>query len=253
MGNDNIKIIELNSPYHNWEDKEVRKYYTKMIGIKLKGYQKEYRYGVLPVDSTDLVSNHLIFCLENEDGSLTPVSAVKSFPLDACAQFHLPFTLSRMLQDSFADEHLAVVKEILDQCQINNTRVSYYSSWTISPHIRKNRKLVKKLKDGLSASTALFHLSQGITELLGLGVPKFQTDLYFSTWGYAPIKKKGVEMPSINIHSYDDIEVLVMHLKEFSKEILDLSKEYLDSWNNRVILGNQIEYSYKLKEKRVAA
>jgi len=137
---------------------------------------------------------------------------------------------------------------IVEECKKNKREISYYSSWTIHPKIRENKLNVKFLKEVLTAVTLLHHKEQQVHELLGLGVPRFKTNEYFTTWGYEEVKYQGKLLPRIYIETYSNVEVVFMHLKEFSNYAYLMSEKYLNLWKERIKIGDKLDFE-KLKKQ----
>ncbi len=239
-----IEVVILKCPYQNWKNPDVGLHLNNMFSLKLEGYQKEYKYGVLPFDTTDFVANHFLVYEKTSTGQTRLVSALKSTPYHYCGPFHLEFNGIAMLKHGNGKpEHFEEMNAIIDDCMAKSRKLAYYSSWTILPEVRKDKQCIALIKNVVSALTYLAHVDDGIHHLIGLGVPRFKTDQYFETWGFEPILHQGKPLSHLYIESYSDVEVIVMQLKEYSALIKEKANLFSDLWEDRTTVGNPLDLS----------
>lgn len=234
----NLRIVVLRCPYANWKNKETQTLFCKMVSLKLDGYHDKHFFGVMPIDGTDFVTDHILICTEAPDGELTPILGVKSLPYDFCEPFFTSFTLEAFLKRDGLVRHLESLNRILRNCSAQNRRISYYSSWTIASHIAKVRARVDFLKELFTACTVLHHKEEGIAELLGLGVPRFRTDEFFFRWGFERMALDGEPLVNVPIQFLGGIDGVVIHLRDYSTYALQCAEKFQVLWEQRLSLGS---------------
>lgn len=248
-----IEVVILRCPYQSWQLLDVQTHFADMIALKLAGYQKEYQYGVLPVDTTDFIANHVLIYEKLQTGKSRLVSALKSTPFHYCKAFQLEFNARTLLRHGHAkQQHLIALNTILEKCSSLSRSIAYYSSWTILPEIREKKENVRLLKDIVTALTFLHHQEESIDELLGLGVPKFKTHEYFSTWGFEAVQFQGSDLPRLYVETYSDIEVILMHLQSFSVYAKERALFYQGLWEARKTVGQSLDFSHFDKKDKAA-
>ncbi len=247
----NLVMVILKCPYLNWHNKNTRELFTKMISLKLEGYQRKHFFGVMPIDQTDYIANHLLICKKEKNGDLIPISGVKSLPYDFCKVFRTDFTIELFLKKDNQLEHLHYVQNLIKESQESQRRISYYSSWTQSPSIRSDFELVQILKELFAAMTVLHHREEKTPDLLGLGLPKFKTDSFFYSWGFERAKLDKKELVNIPLRFLGGIDCVVMHLKHYSDYAKEMSNKYLNVWMNRVSVGKS--FNPDTEQENIAA
>lgn len=233
----NLKIVILKCPYINWKSSATQECFAKVVDLKLKSYCEKHHLGVMPVDTTDFICDHILVC-EEEGDSLTPILGVKSLDYSRCDIFHVDFTISAFLKNGGHAEHLTALNEILDQCRQKDEKIAYYSSWAMLPEVTRNRPLATSLKNIFTGLTVLHHTHEGIAQLLGLGVPKYRTDQFFKTWGFDQVAREGQVLDNIPFFILGDIDGVFIHLKQYSEFALDCADNTMDMWKNRLVIGD---------------
>lgn len=248
-----IKFVILDCPYDTWDDPRTRELFTKMVGLKLRGFRHEHFYGVMPVDASDFVGLHQIICEERE-GELNPVLASRVISLDRCRVHNLVFPALSLVRLAQAPEHEEVVQSIVDRCERNGIGLSYDSSWTIDPEIRKDRARTARLRDMFTAIYVLSHQEYNLPEIIGGGTLRFKADQYFSYWGYEWISRSGRRLDPISVAHLGGEQVAVMHLQRFSPEALAIADQWKLLWKRRLIIRHPEEFLEAIngKKKRAA-
>lgn len=237
---ENLQVVILKCPYINWAQEKTQKFFSKMVSLKLKSYCEKHHVGVMPVDATDFISDHILICSSN-NGELTPVLGVKSLDYERCKTFHVDFTIESFLKRGEHYEHLDFLYDTIKQCENNNRKISYYSSWATLPTVTRNRPLSNYLKKIFTGLTVLHHNEEGISDLLGLGVPKYRTDNFFYKWGFERVAHNGTDLENIPFFILGNIDGVFIHLKEYSQLALDCAEEALDLWEDRLVIGHNPE------------
>lgn len=264
----NIKLVILKCPYTTWHDPITQYFFVKTIELKIEGYQRKHFFGVMPFDQTDFVSDHLLICAKDEKNNVVPISAaqplpfnvqtlkpisgVKSLAFDICNPFKLDFTVSAFFKKSNQPKHFASVQESIEECFKANRRISYYSSWTQSPLIRKNTEAVAVMKEIFAAMTVCHHREENITDLLGLGLPKFNTDKFFMNWGFERSTVQGEPVENVPLAFLDGIDCVLMHLRHYSDYAMQMTEKYAELWNDRLVVGQSLAQAIAESEKKAA-
>ena len=232
-----LKVVELRTPFHLLADPQVRDFFGQVLELKLMGYRGRYPDGVIPVDTTDFVANHLLVC-EEQEGELIPLMGYKTVTLRRCKVHNLTFPALSLLSSSNAPaQHKQATQAILDRCEEKGIDVSYDSSWTIAPKVRENRELTLELRNILTSIVTHYHDEYRIPEIMGLGVVKLKTAKLFATWGLHPILFNGEPLPTFTLASLQGAEVVLVHGMPFSEEAKALAERYSKYWADRLTIA----------------
>ncbi len=233
-----VEIVILRCPYTNMDDPLTRELFTKMMYLKYKGYGNRHYAGTLPLDGTDYVADHPLICVRDEKLGLIPITGSKVISYDTCKFFNLDFALESCFKKGNNKVHLDTMNNIINTAQNSGKKIVYHGGYTIDPEIVKtdeDRALAREL---FIAVTTLYFKENKITELLGFGVPKYKTELFFYQWGYERCSLNGSELESFPVYFLPGCDGILMHLKEFSPAVIDLSDKYRFIWKNKTDLGN---------------
>lgn len=228
-----VRLIVLRCPYVNWKVQGVPEHFTAMVDLKLEGYLSKHQIGAMPLDASDFVADHLLFYQGDR-----LVMGAKSLRFDLCKTFHVDFPIESFLNKGNHGVHLSVLSGIQKKVRENRGCLSYYSSWTISPKARVSPAAVLSLKEVFTSASYWYHQSEGITDVLGAGLPKFRTDQFFASWGFQPFVQQGEELPSVAAPIFRDIQYVAMHLTKFSPAALSLALRHRDIWRGRRECGS---------------
>ncbi len=239
MRPEDLRIVVLKCPYANWDDTEARDLFTKMISLKLKGYQSRYRFGVMPVDGTDFVTDHILIC-KPVGRELVPLLGAKSLGVDICETFHLEFTPEAFFRKAGNPTQLEALQGVLNDLRAKDRRASYFSSWTMDLDVKKDAELTRFLKDLFVAAGVGTFREEGITDLFGIGLPKFKTDTYFFEWGFERLEHRGAPAPNFVLPNFGNLDAVLMHLKAFSPRANQLVERFTREWETRLTVGNSV-------------
>jgi len=236
-------LVILECPYDLWQDSQVQKLFCKMVKLKLKGYQKEYPYGVLPIDTTDFIATHHFLYSSNSEKTpiwetAEPLLAFKTISLSRCTKHNLPFPAQSILKAAQGtDLHLLKLYEILDMCKLENIDLSFGSGWTIDPLVRENRELTKKLKELMIGVLINYYLETQTLKQLCFGVPRFKTDLFFQKLGYQNLSFGMQSLPPFPHQPLLGESVTILFCDHFSSYALELANASKNIWDEKMVLG----------------
>lgn len=231
-----LEVVVLKCPYLNLDDPAVRDLFTKMIFLKFKGYGNNHELGSLPLDSTDYVADHPLICVRDQNG-LRPISGSKVISYETCQRFNLDFAMESCFKKNGLITHTEVLNSIIEGSKRRGKTVAYHGGYTMDPLVRHKLEDKALIKEIFIGSTMNYFCESGITELLGLGVPKFKTDDFFYQWGYQRCTLENLDLRSFPLHFLPGTEGVMMHLKKYSQHVLELRTKYKSLWDNRTELG----------------
>ena len=241
FGKYKIKLVTLECPYDTWGDGITETLFSRVVQLKLKGYKAEYPYGVLPVDTTDFICTHHMACIE-VGKELYPVMAYKSVTSDRLKTHSLPFPLINLLKYCGTKEHLIAVQDIVTKCELNNKKLSYDSSWTIDPEIRKDLSFKPLLREIMNTMHVYFHKDNGTDEILSLGSTRFKMEKLFDYWGYKLIEYMGKSLATFDVPTYFNENVVLIHQSNgFSKSANTDAKKYETLWEEKVVIKSKTQ------------
>ncbi len=240
-----VEIVILRCPYMNMNDPQTRDLFTKMMHLKYKGYGNRHNEGTLPLDATDYIADHPLVCVRDEKLGLIPITGSKVVNYTSCRFFNMDFALESAFKKGNNKTHLDEMYSIISKAQANKTRIVYHGGYTIDPEIVKTEQERAVARELFIAATTLYFQENEITELLGFGVPKYKTELFFYQWGYERCKVNGIELEAFPVYFLPGCDGILMHLKHFSPTVLNLSDKYKFLWKNKKEIGFPLEKQIK--------
>ncbi|MDD4976220.1 MAG: hypothetical protein PHY93_17820 [Bacteriovorax sp.] len=238
LNNLNLEIAVLYCPYANIENKTTRDVFSKLLRLKNRGYGNRHELGALPLDANDFVADHPLICIRDDEGNLEPVSGSKVITYDLCKYFNLEFAMESCFKKGNKEKHLQALSQILNDTQSNNRTLAYHGGYTIDPKVRSDLILTEQIRELFIGSTALYFKEHAVTDLLGLGVPKFKTENFFYDWGYERCQENGENLEEFPLIFLPNTNGVMMHLKEYSHLTMSLAEKYKELWNNRTKIGS---------------
>jgi len=169
------------------------------------------------------------------DEGFRPVMAFRTIEVEKCNQHGLVFPGVAILQNSKALRHAECLKSLLSEW--TGQRISYASSWTMAPELRKNRDMRHFLRDMMVTMLINNELDQKSDHRLLCGVPKVLTDKLFERLGYARVAEKGEPLPPFEQASLMGERAVLLHCTEFSAEALRIAAANREIWDRRRFLG----------------
>jgi hypothetical protein len=230
-----LKIVIIESPYDCWNESEVGTLFRDMIGVKLRGYGREYKYGVLPVDAADLISTHFAVCFPDETGKLKPIMALRWTSLQKCKLHFLNFPGMSLLQQANQPEHVRNLEQKIENLNKRNGDLYYAGSLSIDPLLKTGKEQSLLLRELMTTMFVLYKKQHPGSELMAGGTVRFKMDQWLSAVGHAPLHEE-----PINVKHLGGELVKVMYLTEFSFEAHRIAKKWQHLWDERLILdGSQ--------------
>jgi hypothetical protein len=231
-----LRIVVLKSPFQIWtqyEDPVFQKLFTEMVGLKIRGYGAEYPEGVLAVDTSDFIATHLLVCQEGREG-LRPIMGFKTTSLADCEKHRVAFPALGLVQAAEAKPHIEVMKGIIARCLKEGKQLSYTGSWTIEPHLRKNKELSRELVKLFKTTYVFHHLEQKVDEIITGGTMRFKADTLLGDMGHDPLAGPAGMLEPIQVRHLFQENVRVLHLKKFSALAKETVEPYRSMWEDRL-------------------
>ncbi len=233
-----FRFVLLQYPYANWENGETRDLFGKMIRLKLRGYVANHFDGVLPFDTSDFLSDHLLVCKETAEEGLVPFMGYRSMPLSR-AEFHkLPFGATTLCQASNGPEHEAAIRAVIEDCRKNSKELYYDSSYTVDPAAKNNPAISPEIKNLILAMHTLHHENMEHCELIAGGNLRFKMERLYQFWGYNGLSLGGRALGPLEMPFYAGDKMMVYHLTRWSPGALDLAATYKLLWRQMLIVGD---------------
>ena len=230
-----LRIVVINAPYDTLDDPLTQELLGKLVALKIAGYQKEYPYGVLPVDTGDFVGTHLIVC-EELDGKLSVLMGYKSISVERCETHHLKFPIFHLLEFDPLENYRQAVRDVLSEAASKGESVAYNASWTISPEVSRDTDLRKTCVDLTVAMMYFYYTEYKIPNIVAAAIRRFKVDRLKIFIGYNYLKLGETVLPPVMLPTFFNEVASVMHLREFTPEAIELSMRYLTLWEKRITL-----------------
>lgn len=230
----NLKIVILESPYDCWNNPFVGDFLKDLIGIKLRGYGKEYPYGVIPIDGADLISTHLAVCRTSISQKLIPIMGIRWTSLKKCRLHYHNFPGLSLLQQAGAAEHLNALENIILNIDNNGGDLFYSGSLSIDPLERTNKEQSLLIREILTMLYVNYQKERNYPELMAGGTMRFKIEKWLSSLGHLPLSTNEHELNPIRVKHLAGETVKVMHLKKFSFEALKIAQKWQHLWEERL-------------------
>ena len=231
-----LKIVVLESPYDCWDDPLTRNLLRDLIGVKLRGYGREYPYGVLPVDGADLISTHMSICRIEHDGTLRPLMGIRWTSLKKCRLHYINFPGRSLLQQANAPDHAQALEKIIAEVEKQGKDLFYSGALSIDPLERNSKERSNFFRELLTLMYVRYQKETNFSELMAGGTMRFKIEKWLATLGHVSLMKNDVELGPINVNHLAGEQVQVMHLKNFSFEALRIAKKWEHMWEERLVI-----------------
>lgn len=240
----NLYVVMFDNPLASFDDQDARDFFSRIIKLKRDGFDTlNSKY--LAIDTTDFVGTHLLIC-HKESRYLEPLLCTKAITKSRCDEFSLPFSGFECISKTKSSPHIEGLKIFLESIG-DATKMSYTSSFTISPKIkdRHDRDFLLKLFLPLVAQ---YHQEYSVPYSFCIGRVRTHADQIIRGIGYEGLKLKGKKLPPASFPQYLDDEFDVLTFERPSDESLFILSQNKDIWDRRIILKgdsahNQL-YSY---------
>ena len=156
---EDLKIVIVDNPYDCIQNDAARDLWSKIMALKIAGYRSEYRYGILPVDTSDFFACHMAICRKLPNGSLEPVLVCKNISLERFRIFSADeFMLVELFRRSNAPEHLQAMRDLIKYSDDSGKNLHYFGTYTTNPVLRGDPKFSALIKELFLALHVNFHL-----------------------------------------------------------------------------------------------
>ena len=167
-----FSVFIIECPYDNYSLPEVRELLPRVFELKIRGYQKEHPYGILPVDSYDQVGNHILVA-EKLNGSWIPRMGFKSVTAQRCLLHQLNFPLHNYLKGA-PPEHRLAVEALISEHLGSKQNLGYNGSWTMDPELRRDPEYRLLLRDLTRALLVHYYRDYQIPTTSAFAVMRFK-------------------------------------------------------------------------------
>jgi hypothetical protein len=238
MNDSELKIITLESPINHWSDKSTQDIFSKIVDIKMKGYQSGFSdsKNVLPFDASDFTGIHHAVCLK-KNGQLTPLLVYKTSLYEDSQKYHIPFSAISATSLSESSLHVKATKYYTQKFIENNLSVAYDGSFTINPIINDNPQLALKVHAMFFAICVHFRKDYNVDRTFMLANLGFKTNKTFKKMGSKGLTWKGEEIPPATYPhlGFSNMQIFLCD-QSFSQKSLNIAKDYQELWDSRLIL-----------------
>lgn len=233
MSADEFRLVVLTCPYDTWSDGLTRDLFGKIVLLKIRGYQKEYPYGILPADATDFIGTHVIIGRGSNE-NFVPMMGYKAVSLSRTNFHNVAFPALSLVKNVNAVDHISAMDLLIKDCNKSNLDLIYGGSMTIDPDLRGDEALVSKLWEMMMASHLNHDLANGFKRAITGAACRFKLQRVFSYMGYEQLKLDGKDLPPIAVPFANNEEVLLFYRKQLSPAAAALAAKYKYLWDQRL-------------------
>lgn len=244
------QFVLLRAPYEIMNFEVVQKIFPALIQLKTTGYQQEYQRTVLPFDSSDFVASHLLMC-EKKAQTLVPVLGFKSVTLKRCDDHRISFPMLSMLERSDGEtSDKEIIQKILNSYRekAREEKIAYNGSFTILPHLRQDKVLMKYLWEVSFSLLANYYMDYGIDHVLAVCATKFKVNKKKEEHGWNYIQGGAETLPEYNCRALFGAPLIPMELFTSHEECKKSSERFKKMWFERVTLDTE-----SLSDMKIAA
>lgn len=227
-------IIIIYNTYDIYDkDAKVRKYLSDTWSMKLRGYQKYFPYGVLPIDQYDFLCHHILI---QDRKTKKILLGCKSITQSNCDLYGYPMPIKEHLIGENRlryNEHSQAIDQWIASCARRGQDFGYSCGFTIEPSLEKAEKLF--LTNMFYYLFYYFYNSYEIGNIIqGISV-RFKLDQAQSDIGFEYLKYQQRELPIIRTKSYDNVESYIMTLSNyaFKAEHIEKALRIEKLWDER--------------------
>ena len=232
----NLQIVVLESPYDTWDNPLVGDLFRDLIGVKLRGYGREYPYGVLPVDASDLISTHMAVCRKTDGGGYRPLMGFRWTSLQKSRLHHIAYSGLSLLQQANAPDHVEALEKIISDADKRGVDICYTGSLSIEPAERTDKERSRFFRELLTLMFVSYQREDGFSEMMSGGTVRFKMEKWLAMVGHVSLTKSNLELGPINVKHLAGELVQVMHLKEFSFVAKKIAKKWQHLWDERLVI-----------------
>lgn len=232
------RVVVLDCPYDDFNRPETRQLFDQMVDVRIRGYQAAYGYGVLPLDGTDFIGTHVLFCEERAQ-SLRVVSTMKSVSYERCRRFNASFPAIGLALASKQEHQVRYVEREIRDAESSGTDISYIAGWTIDPVWKhENRAEVPMLRDLYAMANVFWHMESGVRRILIGGNVRFKTDRFFERLGFEYGRdEEGSPLPSFGASFAFGEPVILLGLRSHSRFAEETAGRLRPLWEERLVLA----------------
>lgn len=244
------RFVLVRAPYEIMDHEIVRRIFPAVIQLKTTGYQQEYQKSVLPFDSSDFVASHLLLC-EKKGRDLVPVLGFKSVTLKRCDDHRISFPMLSMLERADSENcPKEAIQKILNlyRSQGREEKIAYNGSFTILPHLREDKVLMKYLWEVSFSLLANYYLDYSIDHVLAVCATKFKVNKKKEEHGWNYISNGSGILEEYQCRALFGAPLIPMELHTSHEKCLEASLRFKHMWESRLTLD--LEH---LERMRIAA
>lgn len=211
-----LRIVTLDNLYRNIENPLARQLFDGLMKLRAHGYGPEYPDHYIPLETTDFVARHHLFCTSDATGLLTPIAGFRTITLGCLDYYHLKESHLAFAEEAHERVHYRAISEFLDEHRRTNRALWSANRVTIAKEHRGNKEFSMLFQELVAALGYADCLETNGGDMLGSGVFRFKTNLFLGRAGFVPLRFHGEELPQIKVVEVGYEPVVLMSLERFS-------------------------------------
>jgi hypothetical protein len=234
-----LQIVVIDSFYDTVNQNDALFWLGKLFRFKVNSYRKSYPYGILPFSESDLIGTHWMLCERTKEG-LEPLAAFKSIDSKRTEQFHIEFPAFGIVNQSNLISHYKAIATEMEKCHSKGHGLGYLGSWTVRPEI-KNRRLSILCRKVCVAMFCQWVKYFNIQTAITFASLRFHVEKTHQYLGMTRLKANdGSELADFLARPFFDEPacVSVLYSQNQSAESKQDALDYLDLWENRIVISS---------------
>jgi|GEM_PF-1618667 len=224
------QLFVLENPSNNWDDVLQQEIFFKIAKLRLEGYRHEYGPTVMPLNTGDFYCTTLAL-FEKEADSFVPLATARICRYSVCKYYNITFPLLAITANGGNTLLHREVERIISEVDYNHKDISYDSSWTMTPKLRKTQ-LGTIVNLVFISQWINYHLDHSLDDFIVSATIKVKTDTFFNKLGGIPVVKNSL----YSLKEVNNEDAVILRINEFSDFAMRLAKEYRYIWENRITI-----------------
>lgn len=232
-----LKIVVIENPYQNWENRKARDYFNKVIQLKKDCFGKYYKDPYAPVDKWDFCGTHT--CLfHTVNGEELPLVALRSVTNEQCAKYGYKFSGRSIVEASGSLLHHRMLNEFIDGNIDNKIGLAGGLAFDIKTTPRNG--LRRFMIDSFMPLYALNYMYQKWDAGVVIGITSSGLNKkYINNLGFELFKSNNETLAPIRIPTVGNVECEMMKMKKLKECAIDLAMDFMPLWESRVHIGDK--------------
>lgn len=222
-----LRLVTIDNPFRQLGRPQVQLLFMEMMAKKAEGYgPPDYPEHTLPMDGTDFVARHHLFCLA-EPAALRVIGGYKTLSLERCDLYGLTPPYVGLARANGGARQTGALVDLCERRRAAGLGLLFSAGLTIDRALRRrHRALSTVLKECMAALMLDDSERSGCSPMIIGGTPRFRTDALCEKIGYRAMRDGSGPLPPLHLAHAGMEELHLMLLEEPSDWALSLREKH---------------------------